>query len=83
MTATGQQTLREEWWTAEDCSRYLGISANTWRDYWQKGKPRGNPAPEPDRYFGVTPVWSPPRVRQWHETRPGRGWWRTQGHGRD
>jgi hypothetical protein len=59
----------DDWWTAEDCARFLGISAATWRSYVAREQ-----APAAERQFGRTNVWRPSTVRAWHSSRRGQGW---------
>lgn len=71
--------VTDEWWTAEDCASWLGITAAAWRNYASHGVPKGNPAPVADRRFGRTNVWRPVRVIEWNAKRPGSGNWKHQG----
>lgn len=66
--------LPDDWWTAEDCACFLGISPATWRAYVARGQ-----APQPARRFGRTNVWRPPVVREWNASRRGQGWRSSQG----
>lgn len=44
------------------------ISPDTFSAYVSRGQ-----APAPARYVGRTPLWSESEVRQWTESRPGKG----------
>ncbi|GAA0734647.1 hypothetical protein GCM10010199_54000 [Dactylosporangium roseum] len=59
--------LPADWWTAEDCARFLGITRSTWAAYVARQQ-----APQPERKFGRSPVWRPATVKAWAETRPRR-----------
>ncbi|MCA4741560.1 hypothetical protein H8Z64_23990 [Mycobacterium avium subsp. hominissuis] len=37
------------------------------------GKPRPGDLPEPDHFFGRTPVWRLSTITQWQAARPGQG----------
>jgi predicted DNA-binding transcriptional regulator AlpA len=62
-----QPELPSDWWTAEDCGRYLGITASTWRAYVAREQ-----APRADRRFGRATVWLPATVKEWARARPRR-----------
>jgi len=63
-TATPAE-LPTDWWTADDCARFLGIARSTWTAYVARHQ-----APGPDRMFGRSPVWRPATVRDWASSRP-------------
>src|SRR6266702_643168 len=62
--------LPDDWWTAGDCARFLGISVATWRAYVSRGQ-----APTAERRFGRSPAWQPETVKAWAAGRPGSGRW--------
>jgi predicted DNA-binding transcriptional regulator AlpA len=69
MTASvNPSELPTDWWTAQDCATYLGITRSTWTAYVSRDQ-----APQPERMFGRSPVWRPRTVKAWAESRPRRG----------
>ena len=63
-------------YTADIAAR-LGIARSTWTTYVSQGKPKFNPAPQPDGHTmesgHARPWWRPETVQAWHERRPGHG----------
>ena len=57
-----------DWWTTTDVAAYLGVTVGTVSSYRARGQ-----MPEPDRTIGRTHVWSPRRIIDWHDGRPGHG----------
>jgi hypothetical protein len=57
-----------DWWTTTDVAAYLGVTVGTVSSYRARGQ-----MPAPDRTIGRTHVWSPHRIIEWHDTRPGHG----------
>jgi predicted DNA-binding transcriptional regulator AlpA len=57
-----------DWWTTTDVANYLGVAIATVSSYRARGQ-----MPEPDRTIGRTHVWSPRRIIEWHDNRPGHG----------
>jgi hypothetical protein len=57
-----------DWWTTTDVADYLGVSVGTVSSYRARGQ-----MPAPDRTIGRTHVWSPRRIIEWHDNRPGHG----------
>jgi len=66
-TRVDPKELPTDWWTAEQCAAFLGISANTWRSYVAREQ-----APQPDRMFGRSPAWRPRKIQAWDVSRPRR-----------
>jgi len=63
-----------EEWTRDDVVAYLAelgrtVAPSSWSAYVTRGR-----APEPVRYVGRTPVWSPADVQQWADEARGHGW---------
>ncbi len=59
---------KAKWWLAADVAAYLGVTPSTVHSYRHRGQ-----MPEPDEVIGRTPVWSPRRIIEWHDQRPGHG----------
>ncbi|HEY8524245.1 MAG TPA: hypothetical protein VIL48_04730 [Acidimicrobiales bacterium] len=57
-----------DWWTTTDIANYLGVTVGTVSSYRARGQ-----MPEPDRTIGRTHVWTPRRIIEWHNSRPGHG----------
>jgi len=57
--------LPTDWWTANDCAVFLGITRSTWTAYVSRGQ-----APPGERMFGRSPVWRPQTVKEWATNRP-------------
>lgn len=55
-------------WIAQECADYLGIKLRTWHSYVKRPGKR-NPAPQPVRMVGRTPVWLAGDVKAWAATR--------------
>lgn len=64
----GEPDPNTDWWTTTDVANYLGVTVSTVSSYRARGQ-----MPEPDRTIGRTHVWSPRRIIDWHERRPGHG----------
>ncbi|WP_037162414.1 hypothetical protein [Rhodococcoides fascians] len=58
-------------WTAEECAEYLHIKLRTWHAY-VKRPGKTNPAPQPLRHIGRTPIWDAQAVHEYaaNRTRP-------------
>lgn len=55
-------------WTAEECAAFLNVKLRTWHAYVNRpGK--NNPAPQPVRKIGRTPVWDSAAVREYADNR--------------
>ena len=65
--ATTPEELPTDWWTADDCAVYLGITRSTWAAYVAREQ-----APPAERKFGRSPVWRPATIKAWAESRPRR-----------
>jgi hypothetical protein len=63
-----QPDPKTDWWTTTDVAAYLGVTVGTVSSYRARGQ-----MPEPDRTIGRTHVWSPRRIIEWHDGRPGHG----------
>ncbi|MBF6332461.1 transcriptional regulator [Nocardia transvalensis] len=61
-----------EEWSAQECADYLEVKLRTWHSYVYRPA-RDNPAPQPKRWVGRTPVWDAHEVREWKKARPGQG----------
>lgn len=59
-----------EYLTTAQVAARLGITADTWRAYVNRGR-----APKATRKLGPLNLWSWPVVEAWQATRPGRGRW--------
>jgi predicted DNA-binding transcriptional regulator AlpA len=57
-----------DWWTTTDVANYLGVTVSTVSSYRARGQ-----MPPPDRTIGRTHVWTPNRIIEWHDQRPGHG----------
>jgi hypothetical protein len=57
-----------DWWTTTDVADYLGVTVGTVSSYRARGQ-----MPAPDRTIGRTHVWTPRRIIEWHDQRPGHG----------
>lgn len=57
-----------EWWTTSEVAAYLGVQVATVTNYRKRGQ-----MPAPDFTVGRTHMWRPPRVIQWHSSRPRPG----------
>jgi hypothetical protein len=66
--AVGTPDRNADWWTTTDVADYLGVTISTVSAYRGRGQ-----MPAPDRTIGRTHVWTPARIIEWHEARPGRG----------
>ncbi len=62
---TTNTDLPNDWWTAEDCARYLGIERGTWTGYVSRGQ-----APDTDHKIGRSKVWPPAVIKEWDANRP-------------
>lgn len=60
--------LPEDWWTTEQVSRHLGVTASTVRAYLARSQ-----MPPPDRRMGPLSLWRPDTIRHWDLGRPSRG----------
>jgi hypothetical protein len=59
---------KAEWWTTSDVANYLGVVISTVSAYRARGQ-----MPAPDKTIGRTHIWTPARIIDWHEGRPGHG----------
>ena len=58
-----------EYWRTSEVAAYLGVTVGTVSSYRIRGQ-----MPEPDRTIGDrTHLWTPRRIIEWHEQRPGHG----------
>jgi predicted DNA-binding transcriptional regulator AlpA len=63
-----------------EVAKMLGVAYNTVRYYLQQaranrhaGTPKPGDLPEPDRFFGRSPVWRRSTIEAWVPLRPGKG----------
>lgn len=63
-----------------DIAELLDIGRPSAQTYHQRarqnrrnGVEKPGDLPEPDRYFGKTPVWKETTIKKWMKNRPGRG----------
>ncbi len=57
-----------DYWGAAEVAAYLGLSAQTIRNYAAEGR-----MPEPDVRIGTIGGWSKATIDEWKANRPGRG----------
>ncbi|MFB6392581.1 helix-turn-helix transcriptional regulator [Polymorphospora lycopeni] len=62
--------MEEEYMTAADVARYLGVDRKTVYTNLRDREKTG--FPEPHRRIGRTPVWREEDLREWREAHPGR-----------
>ncbi|WP_032380939.1 hypothetical protein [Rhodococcoides fascians] len=55
-------------WTAEDCAEFISVQLRTWHGYVLRPS-KTNPAPQPIRHVGRTPIWDEKAVREWAANR--------------
>jgi hypothetical protein len=57
-----------DWWTTTDVAHFINTRVSTVSGYRRRGL-----LPEPDRFFGRSPVWRPAKIVWWHNHRPRLG----------
>ena len=68
VSAVGTPDRTADWWTTTDVADYLGVTVSTVSAYRNRQQ-----MPAPDRTIGRTHVWTPARIIEWNEARPGHG----------
>ena len=68
MVRVSQPDPDAEWWTTSDVASYLGVGISTVSAYRARGQ-----MPPPDKTIGRTHIWTPARIIEWHQARPGHG----------